>query len=120
MKRFGLVEMYVNSTGCESRVVLSSILHRIKYGGNRSVQDLFDFELPEAIKADDLLKYCILATCIQHACVKYRYSIPEWVLDKRLFMKEPYFGVDKEYFFDAPQACYDHNVFIDKCSMEAI
>ena len=110
----------------ERRVFLGDLLHDIKYNSNIDLlykrYGGFDLSVIDLLSEKEFTQLCILATYIEQAFYNRKLIPPEWVLDGRLYLDEPYFTVSKEpkLVFLAPQACLTHNVFLYKSEFEVL
>ena len=108
----------------DKRVFISNILHDIKY--NKDIDALYskynniDLSAVNHLDKSEAVKLCVLATYIEQAFNNRGIAGPDWVYDKRLVLKNPYFvgAQTHELVLHATQACLNHNVFMSRSNFE--
>jgi hypothetical protein len=106
------------------RSLLREIQHVCKYGDAparaREVDSLR--VRVDALSGEAFFRACVAATCVQHLTATYHRYVPGWAKDRRLRLDPPWFGagVGEDGVLFAPQACIDHNVFIDRASLDVL
>ncbi|MCL2773055.1 MAG: hypothetical protein FWD71_06870 [Oscillospiraceae bacterium] len=119
-----MIEDYIYLSKYDKQLILSNILHDIKYNKDLDVLRA-KYDLSSELNlyiSDHLQDLCVLATYIEQAFVNRFENPPEWIYDERLYLSVPYCGLFKtpEVVFFAPQACYRHNVFFRASAFEVL
>jgi len=112
------------ASGGGRRGLLREIQHVCKYGTapDRAREvDTLSIRV-EGLPGDAFFRACVAATCVQHLTATYHRYVPGWAKDRRLRLDPPWFGagVGEDGVLFAPQACIDHNVFIDRASLDVL
>ena len=108
----------------DERIFTSNLLHDIKY--NKDVDGLYakysDIDLSgiDNFNRHEFINLCVLATYIEQAFNNRGLPGPDWVYDQRLVLDKPHFKSSKTHslILHAPQACINHNVFMEKSNFE--
>ena len=120
------IEYYINLEGRDFNFELRNILHYIKYHDLKFLKCFIEYNLKslDQYSENEFDKICKLATVLSY---KMRVDgleeyIQPWMLDKRLYLKVPYFSYHDKLWvmFQAPQEFYDHNVFYVASSLEVL
>lgn len=120
------MEYYIKLEGRDFNFELRNILHYIKYHDLTFLKCFLEYSLKslDEYSENEFDKICKLAAVLSY---KMRVDglkeyIQPWMLDKRLYLKVPYFSYhDKSWvLLQAPQEFYDHNVFYVPSALEVM